>query len=147
MTMTSQFADITSSSNFLEAVSFLLSNLVIVSSFMSMSSLVLELWQFSFIRDCPDIWKLEISLSQFCPIFRDWSELEILNLARMLLMKRYWMLQNTMVTAFTVSELLTLIRLAFLKVLFSRERGEECQFIPPPPSPLHIPRRTYLISI
>ena len=41
------------------------------------------------------------------------------------------------------SELLTLIRLGFLRVLFFW--GEEGQFDPHPP--LHISRRTYLISI
>ena len=51
MTMKSQFADITSSSNFFDVVLFLLSSLVTGPSFMSISSLVLELWQFSFIRD------------------------------------------------------------------------------------------------
>ena len=34
------------------------------------------------------------------------SELEIPHLARMPLIKKYWMLQNAKVTAFTVSELL-----------------------------------------
>ena len=60
-----------------------------------------------FIRDWPEIWKLEISLSEFCPISRDWGELEIPNLARMFLMKCYWMLQNARVTASNLSELLS----------------------------------------
>ena len=106
MTMTSQFADMTSSSNFFEVVLFLLSSLVTGPSFMSISSLLLQLWQFSFIRDCPEIRKLEIPSSESCPISGDWDELGIPNVARMSLMKCYWMLQNARVTAVTVSELL-----------------------------------------
>ena len=55
MTMTSQFSDMTSSSNFFDVVSFFLSGLVTGPSFMSISSLVLELRQFSFIRNWPEI--------------------------------------------------------------------------------------------
>ena len=69
-------------------------------------SLVLELWQFSFMRDWPEIRKSEIPPSEFCPISGDWGELWIPNLAQMSLIKCYWMLQNARVTAFTVSELL-----------------------------------------
>ena len=68
MTMTSQFTVITSASNFFDVVLFLLSGLVTGPSFMSISSLVLELWQFSFIRDWPEIRKSEIPPSEFCPI-------------------------------------------------------------------------------
>ena len=68
-------------------VLFFLSSLVTCSSFMSISSLVLELWQFTFIRDWPEIKKMETPLSEFCPISGDWGELEIPNLARMSLMK------------------------------------------------------------
>ena len=75
-------------------------------SFMSISSLVLELWQFSFIRDWAEIWKSEIPPLEFCPISEDWDQLEIPNLTRTSLIKCYWMLQNARVTAFTVSELL-----------------------------------------
>ena len=53
------------------------------SRFISVSSLVLELWQFLFIRDWSDIRKSETSLSEFC--------------------------SYTRVTAFTVSELLKLM--------------------------------------
>ena len=105
MTMTSQFSDMTSTSNFFDVVLFLLSSLVTGPSFMSMSSLVLELWQFSFIRDWPEIRKSEIPPSEFCPISGHWGESGIQNLARMPPMKCYWMLQNARVTAFTVSEL------------------------------------------
>ena len=108
MTMTSQFSDMTSSSNFFDVVLFLLSSLVTGSSFMSISSLVLELWQFPFpfMMDWPEIRKLEIPPSEFCPLSGDRVELEILHLARTSIIKCYWMLQNARVTAFTISELL-----------------------------------------
>ena len=96
----------TSSSNFFDGVLFLLSSLVTRPSSMSTSSLVLELWQYSFIRDSLEIRKLEMPPSGFFPISADWGELRIPNLARMSLIKCYWMVQNTRVTAFTVSELL-----------------------------------------
>ena len=80
--------------------------LVIGPSFMSISSLVPELWQFPFISDWPEIGKLKISPSKFDPIYGDWGELEIPNLARLSLMKCYWIQQDARVTAFTVSELL-----------------------------------------
>ena len=91
---------------FFDVVLFLFSSLVTGPSFMSISSLVLELWQFSFIRDWPEIRKSEIPPSEFCPISGDWGELWIPNLARMSLIECYWMLQNSRVTAFTIFELL-----------------------------------------
>ena len=106
VTMTSQFLDMTSSSNVFDVVLFLLSSLVTCPSFMSISSLVLELWQFSFIRDWPEIRKSKIPPSEFCPISGDWGELWVPGLARMSLMECYWMLQNARVTSFTVLELL-----------------------------------------
>ena len=96
----------TSSSNFFDVVLFLLFFLVTGPSFTSISSLVLELWQFSFMRDWPEIRKSEIPQSEFCPISGDWGKLRIPNLARMSLIKCYWMLQNARVTGFTISELL-----------------------------------------
>ena len=90
MTMTSQFSDMTSTSNFFDVVLFLLSSLVTGPSFMSISSLVLELWQFSFIRDWPEILKSEIPTSNFCPISGDWGKLWTPNLARMSLIEFYW---------------------------------------------------------
>ena len=92
--MTSQFSDMTSSSIFFDVVLFFLSSLVTGPSFMSISSLVLELWQFSFIRDWAEIRKSDITPSEFCPISGDRGELGIPNLARMSLMKCYQMLQN-----------------------------------------------------
>ena len=105
MTTTSQFSDMTSSSNFFDFVMFLLWILVTGPSFWSIS-LVLESWQFSFIRDWPEIRKSEIPPSEFCPISEDWGKLGIPNLARMSLIKSCLMLQNARVTAFTVPELL-----------------------------------------
>ena len=51
---------------------------------------------------------LEIGKSsyEFFPISGDWSKLETPNLARVSLMKYYYMLQKDNVTAFTISELL-----------------------------------------
>ena len=104
--MTSQFVDMTSSSNFFHVSVFILSSLVTDLGFMSISWLVLELWKFWFIKDRPEIRKSKIPPSRFCPIFRDWGQLEILISARMSLIKSYWMLQNARVTTVTVSELL-----------------------------------------
>ena len=55
--MTSQFFDMTSTSNFFDVVLFLLSGLVTGPSSMSIWSVTLELWQLSFIRDWPEILK------------------------------------------------------------------------------------------
>ena len=68
--------------------------------------MVLELRQFSFIWDWPEIQKSEIPSPNFCLISGDWGELEIPNLPRTSLMKCYWRLQNARVTAFAVFELL-----------------------------------------
>ena len=72
----------------------------------SISWLVLELWQFSFTKDWPEIRKSEMSSSEFCPISGDWGELGISNLAQMFTIKSYWMLQNTRVITCTIFELL-----------------------------------------
>ena len=106
ITMASQFLDMTSSSEFFNVVLFLLSILVTGPSLMSISSLVLELWQLYFVRDWPEIRKSEIPPSEFCPISGDWDKLWIPNLARMSLIECYWMLQNSRVTAFTIFEFL-----------------------------------------
>ena len=105
-TMTSQFSEMTPSSNIFDVNFFLLSSLVTGPRFMSISSLVLELWQFFFIRDWPEIWISEIAPSEFCPISGDCDELWISNLARMSLIKCYRILKRFRVTAFTVFELL-----------------------------------------
>ena len=99
--MASQFIGMISSPNFFDVALFPLSDLVTGSSFMSISSLVLKLWQFSFIRDWPEIKKSEIPSPEFFPTSGDWSELEIPNLARIFRTTCYWMMQNATVTAFT----------------------------------------------
>ena len=53
---------------------FLLSGLVTDPSFMWISSLVLELWYFPFIRDWTETRKLEISPSEVCFIYGDSSQ-------------------------------------------------------------------------
>ena len=119
ITMTSQFSNMTSTSNLFDVVLFLLSSLVTGSSFMSISWLVLELWG----TDWPEIQKSEIPPSKFCPISEDWGKLWIPNLTRMFLIECYWMLQNFSVTALTVFELLSENQLGGVK-------------LPPPPHPL-----------
>ena len=106
MTMTSQFCDMTSKSSFFDVVLFLLSGLVAGWSFMSISSRVLELWQFSFIRDWLKIKKSQIPMPELCALSGDWGELWVPNLAWMSLIECYQVLQNSRVTAFTVLELL-----------------------------------------
>ena len=83
-----------------------LANFVTAPSFMLISSLVLELWQFSFIRKWPEILKPEIHPSAFRPISGEWRKLGISNLTQMSLIRCYWMFQNSWVTPFTVSELI-----------------------------------------
>ena len=104
--MTSQFSNKTSTTFFFKIILFLLSSLVTGPSFMSIWSLVMELLQFRFIRDWAKIRKSLIPPPELCSISGDWSELGISDLAQKFLIKRYWMLQNVKVVAFTVSELL-----------------------------------------
>ena len=104
MTMMSQFSGMMLYSNVLDSGFFFLLILFTGQSFISISSLVLELWRFLFIKDWPEIRKLEITPSEFCPISRD--KLEIPNLARLFTLKCYWKLQNARFKAFTISELL-----------------------------------------
>ena len=74
---------------------------------MSISSLVLELLQLSFIRDWPEIWKSEIPPSEFFPVSEELLvELVMPKFAQIFLMKCNRMLQKARVAAFTVSELL-----------------------------------------
>ena len=81
MTMMSQFDGMTSLSNIFIAVLFIFSSLVHGLNFMSISSLVLELWQSTFVRDWPDIQQWEIPSSEFCSISGDWRKLGIPNLS------------------------------------------------------------------
>ena len=87
--MMSQFLRHNVTFNLFDVVLFLASCLVTGPSCISTSSLVLELGQFSFIRDWPEIRKLEILLPEFCPISGDCGKLEAPNLARMFLRKYY----------------------------------------------------------
>ena len=66
---------------------FHFSILVICPSFMSIPSLVMELPQVSFIRNSPEIRKLEIPQSEFCPISGDWDTLSIPIFAQISLME------------------------------------------------------------
>ena len=127
-----QFAEITSLSKFFNAILFLLSGLVTGPNFMSISSLVLELWQFTFVRDWPEICKSEIPPSEFFLISGDWSKLATPNLARSSSIKCYWILKNSKVTTFTVSELL-------------RENQHEGEVKLPPllPTHTHIHKHTH----
>ena len=93
-TLTSPFPNMTSSSFFFDVALFLLSSVVTGPSFMSVSWLVLELWQFLHIRYWPEFWELEIPLSEFCSISRDGGKLETPHLAWVSLMKSNWILQN-----------------------------------------------------
>ena len=118
-----------SMSKFFDVVLFLLSSLVTGPRFMSISSLVLELWQFLFIRHWPEIWKSEIPTSEFFSISGDWGELWISNLARMSLIECYRMLQSSRVTAFAIFELLT-----------EHQLGGRQNYPPLPPLLAHLPR-------
>ena len=96
MTMTSEFADMTPSWYFWRCFVFLFI-LVTGPSFKWTTSLFLELLQFAFIRDWPEIWKSEILPSSFSPSSRDWGKLRLPILTRLSLMKCYWMQQNSRV--------------------------------------------------
>ena len=100
MTMTSQLPDMTSSSIFFDVALFHLSSLVTGPSIMSISLVVMELRQFSFIRDWAEILKSEIPLSKFCPISGHWSKSGMPSLTQRSLIKFYWMLQNARVNSF-----------------------------------------------
>ena len=125
MEIESYFFDMTSLSNVFDGFLFLLSILVTGLSFMSISSLVLELWQFPFIRDWPEIRKSEIPLFQFCPISEDWGELGIPNLAWTSLIKCYQMLQNVRVTY-------SLYRFLVIKGKPTERKGVKITPLPPP---------------
>ena len=91
---------------FFDADLFLSSSLATGLRFMSISWLVLELWQILFIKNWTEVLELGILPSEFRPISGDWGKLEIPNLALIFLIKSYWILQNAIVTALTISELL-----------------------------------------
>ena len=102
MTMTSQLSDMKSTSDFFDVVLFLLSSLFTGPSLMS-TSLVLELWQFSFIRDWLEIRKYpHLSFAQYLETGASYRY----QIWQMSLINCDWMLQNSRVTAFTAFELL-----------------------------------------
>ena len=78
----------TSSATFFEVVLFPLSSLVTVPSFMSISSLVLDITIF-FYKGLSRNPEIGIPPSEFCPIAGDWGELGIPSLALMFLMNCY----------------------------------------------------------
>ena len=88
MTMTSQFADMTSSS-------------IIIFLILTLPCFSCQVWlqvqvsfPYHYRLSFPNIWRLG-----------DWRRLRVLNLARMFLIESYRMLQNAKVTAFTASNL------------------------------------------
>ena len=115
MTTTSQFADMTSSSVFFWRcfVSFVKFSYCswFMSSFMFQVLCQYHQWFWSYnnvlLQGLTKNSEIEIPLSEFCQISGDWGESGITNLARVFLMKCYWMLQNAKVTAFFVSKLLS----------------------------------------
>ena len=92
-TITSQFPKLTSSSKFFGVALFFFPILVNGPSFMSISSMVLELWQILFIRDWPEICKSKLPSTEFYSISGDQEELKIQSLARLFLAKTYWILK------------------------------------------------------
>ena len=72
---------------FFDVAMFLLSSLVTGPSFMSILWRVLDSWQ--------------LLPSKFFLISGDWGKIGIPNLARLSLIKSYWILQNALVTVFT----------------------------------------------
>ena len=90
---------------------FFLSSLVTGPSFLSISSLVLELIVFVY-KGLTSILEIGNPPSEFCPTSVDWDESGSINLARMSLIKSYWILQNAWyfynfffkITTFAVSE-------------------------------------------
>ena len=110
---------------FFDVVLFFLYSLITGPSSMSISSLVLELWQFSFIRDWSEIRKPDITPSEFCPVSKDKGDLGIPNLARMSLMKCYRMLKN--------------VSYSFYRfwVIKGKPTGKVKSLPPPPPHPTY----------
>ena len=131
MTMMSQFFDMASSSFFFffDVVLFVLSGLVTGPSFMSISSLVLELWQFYFIGIDQKSENRNTSTWVLSNIWR-LGLVRVPNLVRMSIIKFYWMLQNASCS---------FCRFWVIKgkpiVCVSGSRGGEGEFTPPPLHP------------
>ena len=84
----------TSSSISSYVVVFLLSGLINGPSFTMISFLVLELWQFFFIRDWPEIRKSEIPMSEFCPIPGEWCKLPYAAKCQVYSFYRFWVIKG-----------------------------------------------------
>ena len=106
MTVISQFMNILSSPSFLTLSCLFFLSLVTGPSFIPISLPVLELSQFSFIKDWPEIWKLEIPSFEYCLISRYWGKVGIAHLVWIFLITCYWMMQNVKITVFAVVKLL-----------------------------------------
>ena len=102
MAMTSQFSDMTLLPIFFDVVLFLLSSLVTGRSFMSLS-LVLELLQFLFIRDWPEIGNTPIWV---LPNIWRLGQVKNIKFGTNISNKMLLNAAKCQVTAFTVSELL-----------------------------------------
>ena len=87
---------------------FPLSNLVTCPSYISISSLVLGLWQFSVFNFLQWAQNPEIRNTPVWFLPNTWRlrRVRVSDLARMSLIKNYWKLQNARVTVFIISELL-----------------------------------------
>ena len=104
MTMTSQFSDMTSSSKFFDVVSVSLINFSYWFKFhvnIITGSGVMAVFFYKGLTRNPEIGN---TLVWVLPNILRLGKLGIPNLARMSLIKFYWMLQNVRVTALTVSE-------------------------------------------
>ena len=93
---------------------FLLSSLVTALSFMSISSLILDLWQFPFIRELPEIKKLEKHISKFWAISEVWGEFGY--------QICYKVAQNFRFTVIIISELLSENKLGVVELPPLRSR-------------------------
>ena len=103
MTMALQFADMRSWSSFFDVVLFFFFFVNFIYWSKCHVNIITDSWVMKiFLRNWPEIRKSEIPQSEFCPINWDWDKLGMLKLA----IKCCWMLQNSRVTTFTVSEIL-----------------------------------------
>ena len=88
--------------HFFGVLLILLSSVITGPSFMSILSMVLELWQFSFTRNWPETQKIP----PVWVLLNIWVDLGIPTLAQMSLIKCQCLLQIDRVTTLTISELI-----------------------------------------
>ena len=88
--------------HFFGVLLILLSSVITGPSFMSILSMVLELWQFSFTRNWPETQKIP----PVWVLLNIWVDLGIPTLAQMSLIKCQCLLQIGRVTTLTISELI-----------------------------------------